>query len=192
MMGLIWGSNVPPLYVDSNGPRCYAIVSNWSTVTISNIQAIHGVRTPTPAAAQKQFSLCFAVETFGRFLTPEEMTYFEILASHYTKPIAPGEPSPPMGDWNSIANYFGEGSKWTSDVLGIIRPTIGSIEKITNGNARVLGTGYPGKSYSLLNSTNFQIWNTVTNKIADTNGAFTLVDGSKTSNTPRFYRVATP
>jgi hypothetical protein len=192
MMGLIWGSNVPPLYVNNDGAGCYPVVTNYSTVSISNIQAIHGVRTPTPATAQKQFQLCFAVESFGRFLTPVEMTFFEVLASHYTQPIAPGQPSPPVGGWSSIANYFGEGSKWNSDVLGIVRPVIGSIEKITNGNARVLGTGYPGKSYSLLNSTNFQTWSTVTNKTADTNGTFILVDGSKGSNAPRFYRVATP
>jgi hypothetical protein len=192
MMGLIWGSNVPPLYVNNDGPGCYAIVTNYRTVTISDIQAVHGVRTPTPAAAQTNFSLCFAAESFGRFLSPAEMTFYDVLAGYYTKPIPEGEASPDIDGWHSIARYFGENCKWKSDVLGVIRPRITSVERMTNGTARVIGGGYPGKNYRLLRSTDVQTWTSVTNRTADTNGAFVLIDGTSLSNDYRFYRVATP
>ncbi len=194
MMGLIPGSSVPALFVATNGAGCNSIISNdYRIVTIGDIQAVHGVRTPTPANAQKNFGLCFVAESFGRLLTPTEITFYDILAGHYTKPIAPTDPTPPIpGGWSSIDRYFGEGSKWSSDVIGVIRPIITSIERLTNGTARISGMGYPGRSYRLLRSTNFVNWSTITNKIAGTNGVFVLVDSATTPSAERFYRVATP
>jgi hypothetical protein len=192
MMGLIWASNVPPLFVDTNGARCYSTGTNYRTVTISEIQAVHGVRTPTPATSQKNFSLCFAAESFQRFLSSAEMTFYDVLAEFYTRQRPEGESYPGVAGWRSIDGYFGEGSKWSSDALDVIRPKIVSIERSTNGTARVLGTGYPGKIYTLLRSTDLQAWASVTNRTADTNGAFTLVDGGTSLDSFRFYRVATP
>jgi hypothetical protein len=193
MMGLISGSSVPPLYVATNAPGCYAIVTNgYRTVTIAEIQAVHGVRTPTPANAQKDFSFCFVAESFGRPLTAVEMTFYDVLAGHYTKTIPVGEPSPviPSG-WASIDRYFGEGSKWSSDVADLIRPKIILTELLSNGTARISGNGYVGRSYRLLKSTNLMSWSAVTNKTADTNGSFVLQDSSVT-HVSRFYRVSTP
>ena len=192
MMGLIWASNVPPLYVDTNGPGCYRVLTNYRTVTISDIQAVHGVRTPNPAASQKNFSLCFAAESFGRFLTPAEMTFYDVLAGFYTKPTPEGEVYPGVGGWHSIDQYFGEGSKWSSDALDVIRPKITLVERITNGTSRISGNGYPSRSYRLLGSTNLQTWISITNEVADTNGAFVLPDNLAPSIQRRFYRVVTP
>jgi len=157
MMGFYPGSSVPPLYIATNGAGCYSFVTNYRTVTISDIQAMHGVRTPTPANAQKNFALCFIAESFGRLLTTTELTFYDTLANHYTKPIPPGQPAPLLGGaWVSIDRYFGEASTWRSDVLNISRPGNVVAERTTNGTARISGTGYPGRNYRLLRSTNSQ------------------------------------
>jgi hypothetical protein len=45
------------------------------------------------------------------------MTYYEILAAHYTKPIPAGAPDPHIGhNWAPITRFFGEGTTWTSAI----------------------------------------------------------------------------
>jgi len=193
MMGLIWSSNVPPMHFTTNNVYCDDLITNATTVTISDIQAVHGVRTPTPATAQKDFSLCFIAESFARLLDPVELTFYERLAAQYTKPLPPGANDPDMGsNWASVTRYYGEGVTWNGDVLASIRPRITVAERTTNGVARISGMGYPGRNYRLLRTTNFVAWTTVTNQTASTNGAFSLVDGTPTPGSPRFYRIATP
>jgi len=62
---------------------------------IAQIQALDGVRTPGPATSQKSFSLGFIAESFGRTLTPTEITFYDTLAGHYTKPV-PDDQAPPL------------------------------------------------------------------------------------------------
>jgi hypothetical protein len=193
MMGLIPASSVAPLYAPTNGEQCYDYASNYLTVTIESIQAMHGVRTPTPESARKSFNLGFVAESYGRWLTPAELTFYDILAGHFTKPIPPEEDAPRVNGWVSIDRYFGEGSTWSSDVLGVIRPRIQGITPLPTGGAQVSGVGYPGRNYRLLRATNIVgSWVVVTNGMAATNGAFTLRDSQTTLPAPRFYRVTTP
>jgi len=192
MMGLISGSSVPPLRVASNTAGCYSFVTNYRTVTISDIQAIHGVRTPTPATAQKSFVICFAAETFGRLFNSTELTFYGALAGHYTKAIPPEQPAPLLqGAWAPISRYFAQGSSWSSSVLDVIRPQGVVAQRTSDGTEKVVGNGYPGRNYRLLRSTNLVSWTAITNVSADTNGAFTLIDKSKLGGS-RFYRVNTP
>ena len=88
-------------------------------MTISDIQAVHGVRSPGPMAAQHDFRLAFVAESNGRLLSPTEMTFYERLAAAYTRPLAPTEPDPYQGSgqWASIARFFGEGTTWHGEIL---------------------------------------------------------------------------
>jgi hypothetical protein len=199
LMGLIPTNQVPSqrVYPSSNPPPyfiCNGVISNVeSTVTISNVIAAYGVRSPGPPSAQRDFSVGFVAESNGRLLTPAELTFYDIFAGHYTSQLPAGYADPSVAhNWPPITRFFGEGTTWKSDVLLAIRPAITSIERMTNGQARISGTGFPNRTYRLLKSTNnFSSWITATNGTAGTNGVFTLVDPA-TNATPRFYRVTTP
>ncbi|NOS70356.1 MAG: hypothetical protein HOP33_10540 [Verrucomicrobia bacterium] len=195
LMGLISTSAVPPVLVSSNTLviPCDGVVSNFrAPVTISNIVAVHGVRTPGPATAQKDFRLGFVAGSHNRLLTATEMTFYDLLAAHFTKPLASNYPPPMITyGWTPATKFFGEGTTWNSDVLGLIRPTITNVQWLVNG-FRIDGTGYPGRTYRLLGSTNLNSWTQVTNKIAGTNGSFSLHDNSQPRPTTRWYKVSTP
>jgi len=60
MMGLISESFVPPLYVASNAPGCYGLVTNYRTVTISDIQASMGCARLLPATLRRVSAFVFA------------------------------------------------------------------------------------------------------------------------------------
>jgi len=194
MMGLIPGSSVPPLYVASDVTGCYVVVTNYRTVTIADIQALHGVRTPTPPNAQKSFSLCFVAESFNRALTPAEMTFYDMLAAQYTKPVPAGEPSPRLqGSWRTIDRYFGEGSQWSTEVLGVIRPNLKQVERLGDGTVRITGAGWPGRSYRLLTAINqMTSWVSATNQLASPDGNLIFNIPFIPLSTPRFFRLATP
>ncbi len=60
-------------------------------------------------------------------LNPTELTYYDILAEHYTKPIPPAEPIPYVGaNWPSVDRFFEEGTTWTTaiPVSGTSIPTV--------------------------------------------------------------------
>ena len=126
LAGFLDGSSVPTLmaYDENTTPptfRClfeggHLDASDIVTVhSIGDVQAIHGVRTPGPATSQKNFVLGFVADSHNRFLTPTEMTYYDILAAHYTKSVPTGAPDPLQGDnWASVARYWGPGVTWRS------------------------------------------------------------------------------
>lgn len=123
LIGLISGAQVPPLHVYSAASpaplqRCGQVINDIvSTTTVQDIQSAHGVRSPGPATAQKAFNIGFVAESHSRFLTAAEMTFYEILAQHYTKPLPPGAPDPYVAsNWAPITRFFGEGTTWTSGV----------------------------------------------------------------------------
>jgi hypothetical protein len=123
MAGLISGSAVPPLRVYSSslplpGFFCGQSFSELErTVTIEQIQAAHGVRTPGPGAARRNFAVGFVAESHDRLLTATEMTFYNILAEHFAKEIPASAPDPYLGfNWVPVGRYFGEGSTWRSDV----------------------------------------------------------------------------
>lgn len=124
MMGLIPKSAVPPLHVynELSLPplfRCDQVIRNdeivW-TITLDDIEKMHGVRTPGPATAQRAFALAFVAESHGRLLNPTELTFYEIFAAHYTKAVPP--PGPYQGfNWAPVSQFFGEGTTWSSSIL---------------------------------------------------------------------------
>jgi hypothetical protein len=127
LMGLSDGSDVGNLYAyDSTSTPPFLKYVNGEpvtadeivvTATLADIQAIHGVRTPTPAAAQRDFSIGFVAESHDRLLTATEMTFYDILAEHYTSEVAAGAPDPRVGfNWAPITRFFGQETTWTSDV----------------------------------------------------------------------------
>src|SRR5262249_23440150 len=120
MMGLIDGSAVGPLYapvVQSISLECGEIITDYVTVTIDDIQAVHGVRMPGPSDAHRDFALAFVAESHDRLLDPTEMTFYETLADHYTKTLAATDPDPYMAfNWPPVTRFFGEGTTWRSDM----------------------------------------------------------------------------
>jgi len=126
MIGLIEGASVAPLYVDADLPPppafCSTTVSQQdidATVTVADIQVAHGVRSPGPATAQRDFVIAFIVESDRRFLTPSELTFYEILAEHYTRAIPLPAPYLSTTNWVPMTRFFGEGTTWTTPVIGI-------------------------------------------------------------------------
>jgi len=117
MMGLIDGNQVDDLYVSNELSVLEPVVDDFFTVTIEDIQNIEGVRSPGPAEAKRDFSLAFVAETHERLLNSTEMTFYEILARHYTKAI-PKEPAPyHWFNWVSVNQFFEEGTTWHGVVL---------------------------------------------------------------------------
>lgn len=125
MMGLIDGSAVPDVHIARDnvdfGPKCdgQPLLPDEidRTVTIADLQLSHGVRSPGPTTAQRDFRLAFVAESRDRLFTPPEMTFYEILAAHYTKTLAPQEPDPYVGfNWVPVTRFFGHGTTWRSDL----------------------------------------------------------------------------
>jgi hypothetical protein len=133
MMGLVNANQVPLLHAfGSSIDRipCGGVVSNVPvTVSITDIQQRHGVREPGPARAQRDFSIGFIAESHDRFLTPTEMTFYEILAEHFTKPLSPDAPAPYAGfNWVPIGKFFGEGTTWTSSHPSVPQPGLVNVD----------------------------------------------------------------
>ena len=120
MMGLVEGDTVPTLHLNETinfATDCGELVESLVDITIDDIQAVHGVRDPGPESAQRNFRVAFVVESHNRLLNPTEMTYYEILAEHYTSPIPPGGPAPYIGpNWPSVDRFFKEGTTWTTAI----------------------------------------------------------------------------
>ncbi|KYF67020.1 hypothetical protein BE15_11925 [Sorangium cellulosum] len=119
-MGLIPASQVPPLRRHGGGLFDYCdleIPSIEATVTIEQIQARLGVRTPGPATAQRDFHVAFIMEAHGRDLTDSELTYFNTLAEFATRPVPAGQPAPMLThNWAPITRYFGNDTTWRTDI----------------------------------------------------------------------------
>lgn len=127
LMGLTDGSDIGNLYAyDSASPPPFLKYITGepvtadeivTTVALDDIQAIHGVRTPTPESAQRDFSIGFVAESHERLLTATEMTFYDILAEHYTSEVGAGEPDPRIGfNWAPITRFFGHETSWTSAI----------------------------------------------------------------------------
>jgi hypothetical protein len=123
MAGLIPGSEVPPLHLYASSLPFPFFLCNQTfsaldrTVTIQQIQAEHGVRTPGPGAAPRDFTAGFVAESFGRLLNPTEMTYYEILAEHFTREVPAAQPDPFLGfNWVPGTRYWGPGVTWRNEI----------------------------------------------------------------------------
>jgi hypothetical protein len=196
MMGLLTASQVPTQYVYSSSlpyplNYCDTPITNFETIlTVSNLIAAHGPRTPGPATAQRDFSIGFIMETYERLLNPVEFTFFNRLAEHFCKPLPTNQPAPRLYvGWAPITRFFGEDTTWRSDtrVLTNVTP---NIERLSNGTHRVSGIGAPSLRYRVLVSSNLAQWATLTNVVTTTNGFFQIQD--LTQSTQRFYRLIWP
>ena len=129
LMGLIPASAVSPIHIydeRSHLPhvKCTSDLPVTSdeivrTVTIEDIQALHGERWPGPEESQKDFSILFVAESHNRLLTSTEMTFYDRLAEHYTGELSPEQPDPRLTrlNWPSVTRFLGAGTTWTSDVV---------------------------------------------------------------------------
>jgi hypothetical protein len=199
LMGLIEGSAVPTLrkYPESWMPPLLLCNTNLTvferTVTMANIQALHGVRAPGPAGAQRRFALAFVTETHQRHFNPVEMTFYEILAAHYTRPVPPAQPAPYIGqNWASMDRFFGEGTTWTSEVLPLVRPRNLALRRAPDDSSILTAEGCPGANYRLWASPDLAQWTALASQAADTNGALMFVDPETLRDGQRFYRLVTP
>jgi hypothetical protein len=127
LMGLIDAAEVPPIQrfnpavSPPKGPHNPVILPEEiiTPVTIDQIVAQNGVRSPGPDAAQRDFKIGFVAESLGRFLNPTEMTYYEILAAHYARQLPADEPDPWVGfGWSSITRFFGHDTTWSTLLPG--------------------------------------------------------------------------
>jgi len=195
LMGLLDSSRVAPLKVNATFVRdCGGVISNITrTVSLAEIQAVVGSRTPGPATSQRAFSLAFVAETYGRFLTPTELTFYDILAEHYTAIVPANAPDPGMTTcWAPITRYFGEGTTWRSDILGRIQPTVTSIQLLAGNRIQLSGTGYPGFSYSLQAADGLAGWVFIGGVAAAPNGIFSVTLTNQAGFASRFYRLSRP
>lgn len=138
MMGLIDGALVPnamvydpalgfPGQVCTSGPQPFESADIVEVVSIEDIQSVHGVRTPGPADAQRDFRIAFIAESHERFLTDVEMTFYEILAQTYGTSIPDGEPTPRVASGMvPIERFFGEGTTWNTEIVEPNEPPVPS------------------------------------------------------------------
>lgn len=120
-MGLLDASMVPPIHIYSEySPpplqRCGQNITDITrTVTIQDIIQSLGTRTPSVGSAQSAFRIVFAAESHHRLMTPTELTYYEILASHYTRQTPAENPDPYIGfNWAPIDRFYGGKATWHS------------------------------------------------------------------------------
>ncbi len=123
LMGLIGGEQLPPTFLQNNNRSSLADGETIyptdiaATITANHLIAANGFRTPGPAEAQRHFNLAFVAESHERPLTATEMTYYEIMAAHYTKVLPPEKPDPYVSfGWQPVTRFFGEGVTWSSEV----------------------------------------------------------------------------
>ena len=195
MMGLIEATNVPPIrFYRSDLPPplnlCDQPLYTDHLVTIDQIQEVHGVRT-RPASAQKDFNIGFVAESRDRLFNPTEVTFYDILAEHYTKPFPSDGPPPYVGyTWAPVTRFFGEGTTWRSDVLSLALPSFTSILGNAPGNIQLSGKGVPSRVYGLQTSSNLVNWTTIGTVLTGTNGTFQILDA--TGSRQKFYRLVWP
>jgi hypothetical protein len=183
LMGLIPSSNVPPVLKANPVPTCYEYFQSSNIVgqvTIEELQAFYGVRTPAPPNARTNFSLGFVAETYGRLLNDTEMTFYEILAREYVRRLEPSAPDVELEHgWFTITRYFDESlSSWSTEVLPLLRPAIKGVTPLPNNTVAISATGYPGKVYDLFRTTNLISWQAVGTSAATTNGTCTFTDSA--------------
>ena len=126
-MGLIEPDDVPPIQVldmtvsPPKSPSNPVVLADeiLRTVTVDDIIARYGPRLPGPAAAQRDFRIGFVAESHNRPLTPTEMTFYEILAANFAKPIPEEEPPPLLYQgWAPMTKFFGHGTTWETILPG--------------------------------------------------------------------------
>jgi hypothetical protein len=198
MMGLVGPSAVPVsrAYSDSRpGPLalCDQVISNIvTTLTIEQIITAAGPRVPGPSAAQRNFSLGFVAGSRQRLFNPTEMTFYEILAAYYTKPLSPAQPDPYLTqNWVPITRFFGEDVKWRSAIASVGTPTLHSAQRLADGRVTLSGNGFPGQSYTVERSMDLVSWNVIGATVAHTNtGAISFTDTGTSLIPHNFYRLS--
>jgi hypothetical protein len=166
------------------------VISNFDAiVTIEQVQLSEGVRTPGPATSQHDFNIGFVIASNGRLLNQTELTFFEILARHYTRSLPESSPAPylDISAWPPITKFFGEGTTWKSYVLSFVQPALNSVSMMPGAKVAIEGSGFPRASYTLEGSTNLMNWNTVATLRADTNGVFQYTNSLTVP--ARYYRA---
>lgn len=198
LMGLVEPQRVPlsRVYNESSPGPLALCEQEFSdivrTVDIQEIIARSGLRLPGPAHAQRNFALAFVAETRERLFNATEMTYYSILAKHYTRPLDAEEPDPYLArNWVPLTRYFGEGTTWKSSIRAVVQPLLLNIETSGSGPVVLSGVGFPGEIYTVELSFDLSSWKNAGELAAEGNGSFSFSD-SEHGTGYRFYRLAWP
>jgi hypothetical protein len=89
---------------------CNQPIAVTDTITINDIIAAHGERVPDVNNSQKAYNIGFVVES-DRPLNADEMTLFENMATHATKPVR-GKYRAEWKNWVPIGRYYGDNVSW--------------------------------------------------------------------------------
>jgi hypothetical protein len=197
MMGLVDPGAVPPsrTYSDSlPGPlaRCdQEFTDLTTTVAMQDIIAWSGPRLPGPATAQRDFSLAFVAETRDRLFNRTEMTFYDILAAWYTKPLPADAPDPYLiQNWVPITRFFGENTTWVTSIKAVVQPLLNPLNTSMAGQTTISATGFPGESYTLESSSNLTSWEPIVTLLANpASGSIQYTDKHQTI-THLFYRLS--
>jgi hypothetical protein len=85
LMGMLPASGVSSQFVFNNQSQTLCsgctLTGPVTTVTIANIQSMHGTRVPSYASAQHTFRVATIIMTRNRLLTAREMAFFNYMAA---------------------------------------------------------------------------------------------------------------
>ena len=85
LMGLLPADSVPPAYVLPPSLAISSLVPGFetpaTTYTIAQYVTAHGARVPAYGASPTEFTIATVVLSYGRLLSPTEMSYFDAAAS---------------------------------------------------------------------------------------------------------------
>lgn len=97
LLGLVGPDQVSPLYWAENEDQDFCqpgtlITGPFHQVTIDDINAVHGLRTPGPGSARTEYRMAVVVTSQHRLLTPLEMTLYNKAAKLIEGTLAPHDP----------------------------------------------------------------------------------------------------
>jgi hypothetical protein len=95
---------------------------------------------------------------------------------------------------NNLGNYTVTLNNGTLTVISLAPSTIGSIEKMADGNMHIVVNGTPGQVYHLQATGDLgaPAWNNILTNTANGLGVVEFSDLSATNHMSRFYRISTP
>lgn len=178
LMGLVDASQVSPIQIASNfawenQASGIFTASSITTLTIADIIAANGTRSPSPAASQKNFRVLHVV------LTPTPLDngrwmHFDTMTERFARPGDDG-----IGQYNF---WEATGGRATLTISGLLDTTRSSQASIRVLNVAREGSGAlqavsvtfestPGATYRSEKSLDLKTWQTVTPMIAATAGA---------------------
>jgi len=126
LMGLLGASELPDQYSHA-GPvllRCgQTITDPYDTFTPAQIAAdLGGPRVPGTNTAQRAFQMGFVAESCIRWLTPTELTFYDLLAAEVASDVDDFTPYVSNSSWVRLTDFFGDDVDWSTTIPPILSP----------------------------------------------------------------------